>query len=134
MPQEMQEITNDWNQDMDICQEENINKITNQPMPHQIDNEIEKDPTLLLSEQSNDSWPELSSAFSHKDKVENIKRLSIAKVSKPTLHGRPGQLLDLDVEPVSTEQKAKVNSLIDRFVQQVTATKKSPKKKDVQIR
>ena len=66
--------------------------------------------------------------------MENIKRLSIAKVNKPTLHGRPGQLLDFDSENTSIpDQKEKVNNLIERFVQQVTNTKKSPRK-DVQIR
>lgn len=133
IPQEMEEIVNDWNQEINISQEENENKITHQ-LPLQIDNQIEKESPLLLSEHSNDSWQDLSSVFTQKEKIENIKRLSVAKVSKPTLHGRPGQLLDLDVEPISTEQKNKVNSLIDRFVQQVTGTKKSPKKKDVQIR
>lgn len=133
VPQEMREITNDWNEDIDISGEENVNKITDE-LPLQVDSEREKEPTLLLSEHSNDSWQDLSSVFSHKEKIENIKRLSIAKVNKPTLHGRPGQLLDLDVEPLSTEQKTNVNSLIDRFVQQVTSAKKSPKKKNVQIR
>ncbi len=89
----------------------------------------------LISDGSNDSWLDFSSVFSHKEKVENIKRLSIAKVNKPTLHGRPGQLLDFDLESESTpDQKEKVNNLIERFVQQVTNTKKSPKKKDIQIR
>lgn len=96
--------------------------------------EIPKEPTAVVSDESNDSWLEYSTVFSHKEKVENIKRLSVAKVSKPTLHGRPGQLLDLDVETTTPDQKAKVDNLIERFVQQVTNTKKSPQKKDVQIR
>ena len=89
----------------------------------------------LISDGSNDSWLDLSSVFSHKEKVENVKRLSIAKVKNPTLHGRPGQLLDFDLENSSVrDQKEKVNNLIERFVQQVTNTKKSPQKKEVQIR
>lgn len=89
----------------------------------------------LISDGSNDSWLDFSAGFSHKEKVENIKRLSIAKVNKPTLHGRPGQLLDFDLESEATpDQKEKVNNLIERFVQQVTNTKKTPKKKDIQIR
>jgi hypothetical protein len=89
----------------------------------------------LISDGSNDSWLDLSSVFSHKEKVENVKRLSIAKVKNPTLHGRPGQLLDFDLENSSArDQKEKVNNLIERFVQQVTNTKKSPQKKEVQIR
>lgn len=84
--------------------------------------------------ESDDSMQGYSSVFTNKDKLDNIKRLSIAKVNKPILHGKPGQLLDLDVEPISTEEKAKVNHLIERFVEQVTNTKKSPQKRDVQIR
>lgn len=72
---------------------------------------------------------------SYKEKVENLKRISISKISKPTLHGRPGQVLDFDLDVTSmSEQKANVNNLIERFVQQVTSTKKSPQKKDHQIR
>ena len=97
-------------------------------------NEIPKESTALISDDSNDSLFEYSSVFSHKEKVENIKRLSIARVNKPTLHGRPGQLLDLDAEATTPDQKSKVDNLIERFVQQVTSTKKSPQKKDVQIR
>ncbi|KAI9565287.1 hypothetical protein GHT06_009075 [Daphnia sinensis] len=70
----------------------------------------------------------------YKEKVENVKRLSIAKISKPTLHGRPGEVLDFDLDTACTsDQEAKVNDLIERFVQQVTSTKKSPQKKDHQI-
>lgn len=99
-----------------------------------VTNEI-KDSADWISDSSNDSWLNSSSVFSHKEKVENVKRLSIAKVNKPTLHGRPGQLLELDLENISTpDQKEKVNNLIERYVQQVTNTKKSPQKKDVQIR
>lgn len=72
---------------------------------------------------------------SYKEKVENVRRLSIAKISKPTLHGRPGEVLDFDLDTACTsDQKANVNDLIERFVQQATNTKKSPQKKDHQIR
>ncbi|XP_059350212.1 claspin-like isoform X2 [Daphnia carinata] len=72
--------------------------------------------------------------MSYKEKVENVKRLSIAKISKPTLLGRPGQVLDFDLDTTCTpDLKANVNDLIKRFVQQVTSTKKSPQKKDRQI-
>lgn len=70
-----------------------------------------------------------------KMEVENVKRLSVARVRKPTLCGRPGELLHLDAGDVSTsEQKAKVNNFIEQFVQQITSNKKSPKKTEVQIR
>lgn len=75
--------------------------------------------------------------FNQKDKIDSAKRLSIAKVSVPVLHGRPGELLDLDEGDSSTPNvKDKVNSLIERFVEQVTSctNKKSPLKKDIEIR
>ncbi len=118
---------------LDVAAEGNNLDKTDQ-LAFKLGSEIPKEPTAVKSDESNDSWLEYSTVFSHKEKVENIKRLSVAKVNKPTLHGRPGQLLDLEVETTTPDQKAKVNNLIERFVQQVTNTKKSPQKKDVQIR
>ena len=98
-----------------------------------------RDPSERLPHaDSDDSMDGLTPVFSHKEKIDYAKRLSIAKVSVPTLHGRPGELLDLDGGDASSIpiQKEKVNSLMELFVQQVqtSANKKSPQKKEMQIK
>ena len=85
-------------------------------------------------EDSPDLFPELV-IDSHKEHVANLKRISIANVPKPSLHGRPGQVIDLnDGDTSSAGDKGGVNSLIERFVQQVSGVKKSPRKKEVVLR
>ena len=80
-------------------------------------------------------------AISDKDKFENLKRLSIAKLDcSPSLHGSPGQFIDLvdsaDVkDPKDGAANKGLNSLMDLFVKQVTScAQKSPTKKDVHIK
>lgn len=84
-----------------------------------------------------DSTDSLTPVYSLKEKIENAKRLSITKVNLPTLHGRPGQLLDLDDGlSLSPDRKSKVDSLVERYVQQVktSSNTKTPQKKEVEIR
>jgi len=83
-----------------------------------------------------ESSPDLSHsvAMDHKERLANLKRMSIANVPKPSLHGRPGQIIDLNDDGDDTGSKAGVNNLIERFVEQVSSLKKSPRKKDVQLR
>ena len=77
--------------------------------------------------------------ISEKDKFENLKRLSIAKLDRcPSLHGSPGQFIDLvdsaDAKDARPANKG-LNQLMDLFVKQVTSCgRKSPTKKDIHIK
>ena len=118
--------------------EEKIDPETAADSPRK-DGESLRPVSLSLEDQLDDevSLDTMVPIFSQKDKIDSAKRLSIAKVSVPVLHGRPGELLDLDGGDSSTHNiKDNVNSLIERFVEQVTScnSKKSPLKKDIEIR
>ena len=87
--------------------------------------------------QSEDALDHFEPVFSEKVKLETLKRLSIAKATlNPTLHGKPGEMLELDEEFASKTdcEHKKVQNLIERFVQQVNYTKASPKERDIQIK
>jgi hypothetical protein len=103
--------------------------------PEEIEFIISPMKTLVEMEKLERS-PDLSHsvAMDHKERLANLKRMSIANVPKPSLHGRPGQIIDLNDDGDDTGSKAGVNNLIERFVEQVSSHKKSPRKKDVQLR
>ena len=103
--------------------------------PEEIESIISPMKTLVEMDKL-ESSPDLSHsvAMDHKERLANLKRMSIASVPKPSLHGRPGQIIDLNDDGDDTGSKAGVNNLIERFVEQVSSLKKSPRKKDVQLR
>lgn len=96
---------------------------------------LHKSPRTIPSKETFKPVLDDSLGYTIEDEVQNVKKISIAKLEKPRLNGKPGQMLDLDLESGdTTDQKEKVNKLIERFVKQVSCTKKSPRKKDVDIR
>ena len=103
--------------------------------PEEIESIISPMKTLVEMDKL-ESSPDLSHsvAMDHKERLANLKRMSIAIVPKPSLHGRPGQIIDLNDDGADTGSKAGVNNLIERFVEQVSSLKKSARKKDVQLR
>ena len=104
-----------------------------------LDWDEEEEPKIKKEKDEENFDVEMKCVISDKDKFENLKRLSIAKLdSCPSLHGSPGQFINLvDATSVKDPGAANtgLNNLMDLFVKQVTScAKKSPTKKDVHIK